>query len=134
MTGISNGTDFDPGDKIHWLTAEFISAKPEQAFREEEAPAQRRAILALSMIIILIGVSLQVIFDIKQDTLPNTLLAARVSMYLSLVFAVVSVVRRTHYRFLDNSILFFGSSLAYSLALALVTCSIPFGTHLMSAP
>ena len=117
MTGISNSTDFDPGDKIHWLTAEFITAKPEQAFREEEAPAQRRAILFLCMIIILIGVSMQIIFDIKQDTLSNALLATRVSMYLSLVFAAVAVIRRAHHRYLDISILIFGAMAVLQSAL-----------------
>ncbi|MBT3701841.1 MAG: PAS domain-containing protein [Alphaproteobacteria bacterium] len=104
MTGPQESNISSPGKSINWLTAEFRDAGFERQYREFDAPAHRRHVLALCLISLILAVLVQTIIGGQQQEIPILLKLARVGHALNIVFMLTACLRRFHYRWLDASV------------------------------
>jgi PAS domain S-box-containing protein len=104
MTGRPDNNITRSEKGIHWLTAEFRDAGYEHQYREFDAPAHRRHVLALCLISIILAVLVQTIIGAQEQDTPFLLKLARVGHVLNMMFMLTAALRRFHYRWLDVSV------------------------------
>jgi len=103
--------------RIGFLTAEFFAPAQERRFRQSQDDSQRRMILVLCALTLMLGVVFHVVMEVQGNVQTQALVIERLAGVVAIFYMLFAALRRKSYRALDVAVAIFGALIVYQTTL-----------------